>query len=177
MSNRELRKNGELAGIRINKFGEVISDKDRKFSAFIRKYRNTRDQFTDKVNDLCSEWNITSITVLSTKYWIGDYGKILIGKDHEIRSKNIYKILRKLYNIHESDNNWYVDEYRNFYYMPEGYRIVEERLIKMINGQYYDINDQYYFSIKESHTLTRWLKKGYSYYNSQAFIADYYDEE
>ena len=67
---------------------------------------------TDEVNDLCSEWNITSITVLSTKYWIGDYGKILN-----------------------------------------------------------------YFSIKESHTLTRWLKKGYSYYNSQAFIADYYDEE
>lgn len=92
-----------------------------------------------------------------------------------MKDKYIYNILRTFYNERKFED-WYKDDYNNYYYVPEGYTIVEDCLIKMSNGQYFDTESWYYFSMEESYQLTKWLKEGYSYYSSQVFINDYYSD-
>ena len=173
MNRNELRKAGELAGIMVDKYGYVLNDTARKRIAKMTKWKNTKGSKTNYVERVVKKWNISTIRVLSTKYWIGEYGMIYNEGTRYMKDKYIYSVLRTFYNEH-TFQNWFKDEYNNYYYIPEGYVVVEDCLLKMKNGQYFDIESWYYFSMEESAALTKWLKGGYDYYNSQIFIDEYY---
>lgn len=171
---KDLIKIGTLAGIQIGRHGSIINDRDRKKSALIDKYiRCTRDNRTAAVERMIKEWNISSIRVLSTTHWIGEYGLIYDEGIRHMKDKYIYNILRTFYNEYKF-KNWYKDNYENYYYVPGGYEVLEDCLLKMTNGQYFDTDSLYYFSLEESSQLTKWLKEGYRYYSSQVFLVDYY---
>jgi hypothetical protein len=174
---KDFRKVAELAGRRTNVFGEVLNDNCKYFSSrYDKNMECYRDKYSDKVKELCNKWNIDSVRVLSTTKWIGDYGMIWNQGSSYINDKFIYRYIRTLYDVNVSEKYWYVDEYNNYYYVPGGYKIVEDCLIKMSNGQYFDTDSWYYFSMDESFELTRLLKQGYKYYNSQSYLYDYYDQ-
>lgn len=177
MNTKEFRKVAELAGIRTSKYGYIFKDKDRHFKSLDDKALSTYNiKFNKKIKELCKKWNIDSIRVLSTTHWIGEYGLIYNTGDCIMKDKYVYSILRTFYDERKFEN-WWKDDYNNYYYIPGGYEIVEDCLIKMKNGQYFDTDSWYYFSMEESFHLTKWLKEGYRYYSSQVFINDYYDEE
>lgn len=171
---KDLIKIGTLAGIEIGRCGNIINDRDRKKSALMDKYvRCTRCNKTTNVEKMIKDWNISTIRVLSTTHYIGEYGMIYNEGSRYMKDKYIYNVLRTMYNEYKF-NNWWKDDHDNYYYVPGGYEVVEDCLIKMKNGQYFDTDSWYYFSMEESFQLTKWLKGGYRYYSSQVFLVDYY---
>ena len=48
--------------------------------------------------------------------------------------------------------------------------------IKMSNGQLFDIENQYWFTVSDSKILNEWLEDGYHYWDPQSFFQDL-DEE
>lgn len=176
MNRQEFRKVAEIAGRRTTYYGDLLKDRDNYFKSRYDKAVSTYNvKFNKKVKELCKKWNIDSIRVLSTTHWIGEYGLIYNTGDCIMKDKYIYSILRTFYDERKFEN-WWKDEYNNYYYVPGGYIVVEDCLLKMKNGQYFDTDSWYYFSMEESYQLTKWLKEGYRYYSSQVFINDYYSD-
>ncbi len=59
MNRHELRKAGELAGIRVDKYGYILSDVARKRIAKMAKWKNTKGSKTNYVEKVIKKWNIS----------------------------------------------------------------------------------------------------------------------
>jgi hypothetical protein len=191
---KEFRKIAKIAGFDVSYFGEVISDRDRKYRASLKKYHSRNMKYVSLIIKECEKFNISAITVLSPYLWIGDYGKILSGAEklkytnHPddyciINSKYIWKTIRGLYNPHNS-KKWekytFSDGTEHYFYMPNGHKKIRygsgewDELIVLSNGQVFDVGNVYWFTIKDSHRLTREIKRGYEYIEPQYFFDDFF---
>nr|DAK99322.1 MAG TPA: hypothetical protein [Caudoviricetes sp.] len=185
-----LRKAAQMIGMDWNDMGEcLVNDRARK-----RKRGNGLNlKYIPKVLDICKQWRIINISVISTKWWIGDYGWVANNLhvfnyyNADLRfdtdPKLVYKFLRNLHNVHNA-KKWkvYEDEYglNWYYYFPEGivntikygsgYR---DELIVLQGGQVFDVGNIYWFTYKDSHKLTKEIKKGYEYIEPQYFFSDF----
>ena len=185
-----LRKAAQMIGMDWNDIGEcLVNDRARK-----RKRGNGLNlKYIPKVLDICKQWRIINISVISTKWWIGDYGWVANNLhvfnyyNADLRfdtdPKLVYKFLRNLHNVHNA-KKWkvYEDEYglNWYYYFPEGivntikygsgYR---DELIVLQGGQVFDVGNIYWFTYKDSHKLTKEIKKGYEYIEPQYFFSDF----
>lgn len=191
-----LRKAAMLMGMDWNEVGEcLVNDGARKR----RRGNGLNLKYIPKVLELCKEWKVKHISIISTKWWIGDYGWVANNLDNfnyynadlrfDADPKLVYKTLRNLYNIHNT-KKWksYEDEdgLHWYYYFPEG--IIKtikygendrDELIILQGGQVFDVGNVYWFTYKDSHRLTKEIKRGYQYIEPQYFFGDIYgyDEE
>lgn len=191
---RELRKAGEMAGIEVSWFGEVISSKTRKFYNSLNRIKGCNLEMFNKVLKECKKNKISNITVLECNKWIGNYGRVLsdaeiiserhIGSHVEADIKYIYRITRGIYNTHNSEKYLGIKIPTNdggilyhMFYMPEGFKTIkygeneEDVLICMANGQLFDVGHCYYYSKTDSKKLKEVIKQGYGYYSPN----DFYD--
>lgn len=178
---RELRKAGEMAGIEVSWFGEVISNKTRKFYNSLNKIKGCNLEVFRKVLKEAKKYNIDNITVLECNKWIGDYGRIIsdshIISERHIHShldapiKYIYKIVRNLQNVHNRSKYLFIkidttdgSELYDLFYIPERFKTIKygdgdsDILIIMNNGQVFDIGHSYYYSKKDSKELKKYIK-------------------
>ena len=199
---RELRKAGEMAGIEVSWFGDIISSKTRKFYNSLNKIKGCNLKTFNKVLQECKKNRISNITVLECDKWIGDYGRVLsdaeiinerhIGSHVEAPIKYIRNILRGIYNIHNA--NKYLEIKMpttdgsilyHMFYVPQGFKTIrygeneEDVLICMANGQLFDIGHNYYYSKKDSKELKKYIKDhGYDGPNDfYSYINPYSDYE
>lgn len=179
---RELRKAGEMAGIEVSWFGDIISSKTRKFYNSLNKIKGCNLDIFQKVLKECRKNKISDITVLECNKWIGNYGRVIsnadfintrhIGTHVEANIKYIYNILRGIYNCNNADKYLGIKIPTNdgsvlyhMYYIPEKFRTIkygdreDEILILMNNGQVFDIYHQYYYSKKDSKELKKYIKE------------------
>ncbi len=177
---RNFRRVAELAGINVNWFGEVISNKTHKFYKSINKIGQNLEVF-DKVLKECKKFNISNVTVLDCDKWVGNYGRVLsdaeIINTRHIRShveaniKYIWRVLRGLYNWNNEGKYILVkvdtndeSELFDLYYIPQGFKKIEygekenEILLLMANGQLFDVGHQYYYSKHDSKELKQYIK-------------------
>ena len=189
-----LRRTAILMGMDWNDLGEcLVNDRARKR----RRGNSLNLKYIPKVLGLCKEWKIKHISIISTKKWIGDYGWVANNLDYfnyynadlrfDADPKYIYKTLRNLYNVHNI-NKWksYEDEdgLHWYYYFPEGILNTikygendRDELIVLQGGQVFDVGNVYWFKYKDSHRLTKEIKRGYQYIEPQYFFSDFYDED
>lgn len=198
---RELRKAGEIAGIEVSWFGEVISSKTHKFYKSLASIKGCNLNIFKKVLQECKKNNISNITVLKCDALVGNYGRIIsdaeiinerhIGTHVEAPIKYIYNILRGIYNIHNATK--YLDVLiptndgkvlHHMFYIPEGYRIIEygnnpkDKIVVMANGQCFDIGYSYYYSKQDSRELKKYIKDhGYDGPNDFYSYLNPYDSE
>lgn len=179
----------------------VVTDRIRKRTFYVA-WDNGYSEVQKKVLKLCKEWKIKHITILKPYTLIGEYGTVLYNgftlddsKTYfEYNPKKILKVLRELYNIHKAENKFYwsetTDGLWHLYYMPTGHSTYHygegdnDELIKMSNGQVFDVGNEHYFSIRDSKKLLHEIKKGYTYYFPNCFYSrfkpieeDYEEEE
>lgn len=194
---KEFRKVAIAAGFNVSYFGEVISDRDRKYRNSLKRYHGRNMKYIPLIIKECEKFNISAITVLNPDIFIGDYGKILCGAEklkytnHPddyciIDSKYIWKTIRNLYNSHNS-HKWEVYQFsdgtNHYYYIPKGHYKIKygssdwDELIVLSNGQVFDIGNCYYFTIEDSHRLTREIKRGYRYIEPQYFFDDFFGDD
>ena len=204
MNRQEIRKAGELSGIEVNYFGEVISSKTRKFYNSINKAKGQNLSTFKKLIKEAKKLNIFDITVLECNKLVGDYGLVArdvnslkeFQMDYSLHAdvKYIYNILRGLYNSHKRGKYLFVpletiDDSKAFhlFYIPEQFRIIKygpndnEILVLMHNGQIFDIGYNYYYSKKDSKILKEEMKNGYvyecpSYFYNYINPEEYYED-
>lgn len=198
---RELRKAGEMAGIEVSWFGEVISSKMHKFYKSLNSVKGCNLKVFKDVLKECKKNNISDITVLKCNSWIGNYGRVLsdaefISERHihthvEADIKYIRSILRGIYNIHNSEKYLGIKIPTNdgsilyhMFYIPEGFKTIrygeneEDILINMANGQIFDIGHNYYYSKQDSRELKKYIKDhGYDGPNDFYSYLNPYDSE
>ena len=179
---RELRKAGEMAGIEVSWFGEVISSKTRKFYNSLNKIKGCNLKTFNKVLQEAKKFNISNVTILKCNEWIGNYGRVASDLDFintrhihshiEAPIKQVYRVIRGVYNWHNDSKYLFVEVDTNndsklfdLYYIPEGFKKIQygerenEILILMANGQVFDIYHQYYYSKKDSKELKKYIKE------------------
>lgn len=189
-----LKQTAIMMGMNWSYAGEcVINDRDRKR----RRGNGLNLKYIPKVLELCRKWKIKNISIISTTKWVGDYGWVANNLDNfnyynadlrfDADPKYIWKTLRNLYNIHNT-KKWKVYEDEDglnwYYYFPEGivntikygsgYR---DELIVLQGGQVFDVGNVYWFTYKDSHKLTREIKRGYQYVEPQDFFNDFDEYE
>ena len=198
---KDFRKVAQICGFDVNHFGMLINDSGRKYRSSLGKYHGRKLKYIDLIIKECKKFNISSITILSPDLWIGDYGRILCGAENLkcgnyaddyciVNSKYVWKTIRKLYN-YQNLKKWekytFGDGTEHYFYIPTGHKKIKygsgdwDELIVLSNGQVYDVGNCYWFTIKDSHKLTREIKRGYNYIEPQYFFGDMYgyddDEE
>ena len=197
---KEFRKVALACGFDANSFGEIVNAGYRKYRKTLGQIHGRNLKYVDLIIRECKKFNISAITILSPDLWIGDYGKILCGAENLkhskyvdgyciVNSKYIWKTIRKLYNyqnLHKWEKYTFGDGTEHYLYMPTGHKKIKygsgdwDELIVLSNGQVYDVGNCYWFTIKDSHRLTREIKRGYNYIEPQYFFGDIYghdDEE
>lgn len=178
---KDFRKVAEMAGIETNWFGEVISSKTRKFYNSLNKIKGCNLKTFNKVLQECKKNKISNITVLECDKWIGNYGRVIsdaeiinerhTGSHVEASIKYIYNILRGFQNSHNMSRYLFIPIDTNdgkplyhLFYIPEKYKIFrygeseDEILIKIHNGQYFDVGNSYYYSKVDSKELKKYIK-------------------
>ena len=199
--NREiLKKAGELSGIEVNYFGEIINSKMRKFYNSIKKAEGQNLKVFRKLVKETKKMNICDITVLKCDEWIGEYGLVArdinIMKEYQMHYslhenvRYIYNVIRGLHNSHKRSRYLFVpietvddSEAYHLFYIPENFRIIKygpndnEILINMANGQYFDIGYSHYYSKKDSRILRKEMKKGYVYECPSYFYKDFFTDD
>lgn len=191
---KEFRKIAKIAGFDVSYFGEIINDKSRKYISSVRKYHGRNLKYIPLIIKECEKFDISEVTILSPDMWIGDYGKILCSAGYLkftnhpddyciVDSKYIWKTIRNLYNPRNS-KKWetygFSDGAKHYFYIPDGHKKIKygsgdwDELIVLSNGQVYDAGNCYWFTIKDSHRLTREIKRGYKYIEPQYFFGDIY---
>lgn len=190
----EIKKAAILMGMDYNTWSEkVINDKLRKHYQSLRKVKAQNLKYFTKVLKEAKKYNIADITVLDCDKWIGDYGRIatdlhvsnFIHLDYNIdtKVKYVYNILRKLKDNKEDKRFFWVkiattnnSELYHLFYIPEDYKVInygqDGTIIKMRNGQLFDIDNNYYFSKHNSTILRKIIKNGYDYWSPNTFNYD-----
>lgn len=202
---KELRKAGFLSGIEVSYFGEIISSKTRKFYNGVNKIKGQNLEIFNKVLKECKRHKVSNITVLKCNSLVGDYGRVVsdaevinerhIGSHIEAPIKYIYNILRGFQNSHNMSRYLFIPIDTNdgkplyhLFYIPEEYKIFrygeseDEILIKIHNGQYFDVGNSYYYSKVDSKELKQYIKDhGYDgpndFYNYMNPYSDYEESE
>lgn len=202
---KDFRIVGELAGIAVSYFGEVISNKTKKFYASLNRLKGCNLEVFRKVLKEAKLFGVSNITVLKCNSWIGDYGRVAsdldfinerhIGSHIDAPIKYIYRILRGFYNWNNNSKYLLIPVDTNngtklydLYYIPERFRTIkygereDELLILMANGQVFDIYHQYYYSKADSRILKKYIKNhGYDspndFYNYLNPYSDYEESE
>lgn len=191
---KEFRKIALMCGFDVNSFGEIVNAGYRKYRKTLGQIHGRNLKYVDLIIKECKKFNISAITILSPDLWIGDYGKILCGAENLknckyvddyciVNSKYIWKTIRKLYNyknLHKWEKYTFGDGTEHYIYMPTEHKKIKygsgdwDELIVLSNGQVYDVGNCYWFTIKDSHRLTREIKRGYNYIEPQYFFGDMY---
>lgn len=92
---RELRKAGSIAGIEVSWFGEVISNKTRKFYNSLNKAKGCNLEVFNKVIKEAKKFNISNVTILKCNE-----------KDHGYSSPNdFYNYLNPYSNYEDSEGS------------------------------------------------------------------------
>lgn len=131
------------------------------------------------VREEMKKYNIGAVTVLEPNLWVGNYGLVVShwGDWFRTSPKYVYKVLRTLQNSHLSKRWENVDGH--YYYVPSAHKVLNYDgyvFIKLHNGQVFDVNNQFWFTLKESKLLLKELKRGYSYSDATNFFDDHYSE-
>ena len=192
---KDFRKIALMCGFDVNGFGEIVNAGYRKYRKTLGQIHGRNLKYVDLIIKECKKFNISAITILSPDLWIGDYGKILCGAENLknckyvddyciVNSKYIWKTIRKLYNyqnLHKWEKYTFGDGTEHYLYMPTGHKKIKygsgdwDELIVLSNGQVYDVGNCYWFTVRDSHRLTREIKRGYNYIEPQYFFGDMYD--
>ena len=150
---------------------------------------NKVQKMENYIKSVMKFFNCTSISVINGTKWHGNYGHICHIRNGKLninefeKLSNVYKLVHKIFNDTRvpQDNRIFVS-YRwhtPSLIMVEGGKDISEGngLFKLANGQIYDADDTFWFSMNQSKTLKKWLRGGYGYCNPQEFCEDYYKEE
>lgn len=125
------------------------------------------------------KYNIGAVTVLEPNLWVGNYGLVVShwGDWFRTSPKYVYKTLRTLQNSHNMNKWENIDGH--YYYVPSNHKVLNYDgyiFIKLCNGQVFDVNNQFWFTLKESKLLLKELESGYSYSDSTNFFDDHYEQ-
>ena len=151
------------------------------------------ENFEAAVIGWMKENNLDEIKFISSnsKKYFGKYGTLVEywydGSIHWYeKPKKIAKLISKYFEAAEVIVNSYIREdddgyevtYNTLYFFDKDYKVIQEvgnKLIKLSNGQLYDINDYHWFSMVDSKKIKRAIKSGYIYDNVNTWEYDCYD--
>lgn len=139
-----------------------------------------KKNYKELVKREMTKYNIAAVTILEPGVHFGNYGLVASnwGRWLRAKAKNVYKTLRTLQNYHNMNKWESVDGH--YYYIPAGnHKVLNyngNTFIKLCNGQIFDVNNFYWFTLKESRLLIKELERGYIYTDATNFFDDHYSE-
>lgn len=148
-----------------------------------------------KANDIDDLYLIS----VDSKRYHGKYGCLVEtwydeSKHWYCNPRKVYKLIKQYYDPNrlekkiyerEDDDGYYIIEKTHFMFDRDYTKIVYTKhdddsitnLIRLANGQLYDIEDRYWYSMKDSKELKQAIKNGYKYTDSNAWDYDNYESE
>ena len=148
-----------------------------------------------KANDIDDLYLIS----VDSKRYHGKYGCLVEtwydGSKHwYCNPRKVYKLIKQYYNVNrlekkiyerEDDDGYYIIEKTHFMFDRDYAKIFYTKhddgsitnLIRLSNGQLYDIEDRYWYSMKDSKELKQAIKNSYPYIDVNTWQYDNYESE